>query len=169
MGSVVFAIAALAAAAAPSKVEVKVTVADAAAILAAVKAPGARAVLLNVWATWCEPCREEMPGFARLYREHRASGLRLVMVAADDEDQRAAVARVLANLGIDGPAFIKRGDDNAFINALEPRWSGALPVTILYDGRGEKKQFWPGAVTYDALEKSVTQLLRSKQPTRRRP
>jgi thiol-disulfide isomerase/thioredoxin len=160
-----FAIAALAAAATPPKAAIGVTVADAPAILAAVKAPGARAVLLNVWATWCEPCREEMPEFARLYREHRAAGLRLVTVAADDEDQRAAVARVLADLGLDGPAFIKRGDDNTFINALEPRWSGALPVTILYDGRGEKKQFWPGAVTYDALKKPVTQLLK----TRRRP
>src|SRR6476660_1704531 len=75
------------------------------AIVAAVKAPGAQAVLVNVWATWCEPCREEMPDLVRFYRDHRADGLRLVRISADDDDQRGEVARVLAGLGFDGPAF----------------------------------------------------------------
>jgi thiol-disulfide isomerase/thioredoxin len=156
--------------AAPPPPEVKV--ADAAAILAAVRAPGARAVLVNVWATWCEPCREEMPNLLRFHREHRGRGLRLVLVSADDPAERAEVARVLSGLGVEGPAsvdaFIKQGEDNAFINALEPRWSGALPVTILYDGRGVRKRFWPGLVTYDTLKGPVTQLL-SKGPSRRKP
>lgn len=41
-------------------------------------------VLLNVWATWCDPCREEMPSFERLYRDYRERGLRLVAVSVDD-------------------------------------------------------------------------------------
>lgn len=151
----------------------EVKVADASAILAAVKAPGARAVLVNVWATWCEPCREEMPDLVRFHREHRDRGLRLVLVSADDPAERAEVARVLGGLGVDGPgtiqAFIKQqGEDDAFINALEPRWSGALPVTILYDGRGVRKRFWPGLVTYDTLKGPVVQLL-GKAPSRRKP
>ena len=68
-----------------------VAVAELPAILAAVKAPGAQAVLVNVWATWCEPCREEMPDLVRFYRDHRAEGLRLVLISADDDDQRAEV------------------------------------------------------------------------------
>src|SRR5215468_10422908 len=101
-------IAATAAAAAPP---VRVEVAELPAIMAAVKAPGAQAVLVNVWATWCEPCREEMPDLVRFYRDHRAEGLRLVLISADDDDQRAEVARVLGALGFDGPAFIKHGND----------------------------------------------------------
>src|SRR3954466_12666606 len=77
----------------------RVEVAELPAILAAVKAPGAQAVLVNVWATWCEPCREEMPDLVRFYRDHRAQGLRLVLISADDDDQRAEVARVLGGLG----------------------------------------------------------------------
>ena len=141
----------------------RVEVADLPAILAAVKAPGAQAVLVNVWATWCEPCREEMPDLVRFYRDHRAEGLRLVLISADDDDQRAEVARVLGALGFDGPAFIKRGNDMTFIDALDPKWKGALPATFLFDGRGTKKQAWLGSVTYDDLRARVSGLLNRRK------
>ncbi len=148
-------------AAAPAPV--RVDVAEVSAILAAVKAPGAQAVLVNVWATWCEPCRQEMPDLVRYYRDHRADGLRLVLISADDDDQRAEVARVLGALGFDGPAFIKRGNDMTFIDALDPRWQGALPATFLYDGHGEKKRSWLGSVTYDDLRARVSGLLKRRK------
>jgi thiol-disulfide isomerase/thioredoxin len=130
-----------------------VPVADLATIRAAIEAPGASAVLVNVWATWCEPCRQELPAIVRFYRAHRAAGLRLVLVSADDEDQGAAVAAVLTAAGAgDAGAFIKHGDDTAFVNAFDPAWSGALPVSFLYDGGGTKRHFWPAPVTTRELE-----------------
>ena len=113
-------LATLLAAPAATPAPIRVDVAEVPAILAAVKAPGAQAVLVNVWATWCEPCREEMPDLVRFYRDHRAEGLRLVLISADDDDQRDVVARVRGGLGFDGPAFIKRGNDMTFIDALDP-------------------------------------------------
>jgi len=138
---------------------VRVDVAELPAIMAAIKAPGAQAVLVNVWATWCEPCREEMPDLVRFYRANRAQGLRLVLISADDDEQRSEVARVLGALGFDGPAFIKRGNDMAFIDALDPKWKGALPATFMFDGRGAKKKSWLGSVTYDDLRRRVSGLL----------
>ncbi len=138
---------------------VNVTVAEPPAIMEAVKAPGATAVLVNVWATWCEPCREEMPDLVRFYREHRGKGLRLVMVSADDEDQTATVARVLAAEGLDAKAFIKSGSDVAFIDSLDPKWRGALPATFLFDGKGTRRHSWLGPVTYQSLRSRVVELL----------
>jgi thiol-disulfide isomerase/thioredoxin len=133
--------------------------ADLATILAAVRAPGARAVLVNLWATWCDPCREEMPDLIRFYRAHRAEGLRLVLVSADDPGSPEDVARFLAEAGATGAqAFIKTGDDMAFINGLDARWSGALPASFLYDSRGGERQFWPGRVTLADLEAALAQL-----------
>ena len=155
------------ASAAPSAV----TVAELPAILAAIKAPGAKAVLVNVWATWCEPCLAELPELMRIYRQNRPRGLRLVMVSVDGDADRAAVETVLREAGFDGPAFIKRGEDDAFISAVEPRWSGAIPVTVLYDGAGGRRQFWPGPVDATTLDKSLAALL-SAPPSpkpRRRP
>jgi len=148
---------------------VAVTVAEPPAILEAVKAPGATAVLVNVWATWCEPCREEMPDLVRFYREHRGKGLRLVMVSADDEDQAATVAGVLASVGLDAKAFIKTGSDTAFIDSLDPKWRGALPATFLFDGKGTRRHSWLGPVTYQALRSRVVELLSpaDKKPSKK--
>jgi thiol-disulfide isomerase/thioredoxin len=133
--------------------------ADLATILAAVRAPGARAVLVNLWATWCDPCREEMPDLIRFYRAHRAEGLRLVLVSADDPESQKDVARFLTEAGAAGAlAFIKTGDDMAFINGLDARWSGALPASFLYDSRGAQRQFWPGRVTLPDLEAALAQI-----------
>jgi len=145
-------------------------------VLTAVRAPGARAVLVNVWATWCDPCRQEMPDVIRFYRDHREGGLRLVLVSADDEENRAEVARVLAEAGLPGDAvsFIKRGDDMKFINGLDRRWSGALPASFLFDGRGRRRRTWAGPVSYRSLELGVAGLLTAPRrpetkPGRRRP
>jgi thiol-disulfide isomerase/thioredoxin len=118
-----------------------------------------KVVLVNFWATWCEPCREEMPDLVRFYREHRGKGLRLVMVSADDEDQAATVARVLAAEGLDAKAFIKSGSDAAFIDSLDPKWRGALPATFLFDGKGTRRHSWLGPVTYQSLRSRVVELL----------
>jgi thiol-disulfide isomerase/thioredoxin len=135
------------------------TPADLATILAAVRAPGARAVLVNLWATWCDPCREEMPDLIRFFRAHRPEGLRLVLVSADDPESQKDVARFLAEAGAGGAeAFIKTGDDMAFINGLDARWSGALPASFFYDRHGTERQFWPGRVTLPELEAALGQI-----------
>ena len=142
-------------------------------VLAAARAPGARAVLVNVWATWCDPCREEMPDLIRYVRERRADGLRLVLVSADDPQDRAQVAAVLAAAGVPAgtPSFIKDGDDMKFINGLDRGWSGALPASFLFDGHGHKRRWWEGAVTYRELDRAVSPLLSAAQSpeSRRRP
>src|SRR5689334_11485648 len=74
---------------------------DLPAARAAIHEPGARAVLVNVWASWCDPCREELPDILRFHRDHRKDGLRLVLISADDASTRAEAARFLAAQGVD--------------------------------------------------------------------
>jgi thiol-disulfide isomerase/thioredoxin len=126
----------------------------------AIRKPGARAVLVNVWATFCEPCREEMPDLLRVFRARQARGLRLVLVSADDEDRRAEAQRILGELGVNFPTYLKTGDDMAFINGIDRRWSGALPASFLFDGQGQIRQFWPGQVTAAEVGPKIDELLR---------
>jgi thiol-disulfide isomerase/thioredoxin len=131
-------------------------------VLDAIRKPGARAVLVNVWATWCEPCREEMPDLVRAYRAHKAEGLRLVLVSSDDPDNRAEAEKFLASQGVDVDSFLKLGDDMAFINGLEPRWSGALPASFIFDGRGRAVAFWPRQITHHELDTRLTEALKRR-------
>lgn len=142
-----------------------VETASLAKVRAAIQAPGARAVLVNMWATWCDSCRDELPAILGFYKEHRGQGLRLIMVSADDVDQRAEVARVLGAAlvaaGIAAPtdvvSLVKQDDDTVFVNGVDRRWSGALPATFLFDGRGQRKKSWLVPVTRDDLEAGARQ------------
>jgi thiol-disulfide isomerase/thioredoxin len=99
-------------------------------------------VVMNVWATWCEPCVEEMPALADAARRHQPKGVRFVSVSADDPADLAAVKQLLAKSGaaFDTTLVVggARGDAmDALIRGVDPDWSGALPATFIYDAAGK--------------------------------
>ena len=124
-----------------------------------VHAPGAQVVVVNLWATWCIPCREEFPDLMRLHANYQSRGLRLVLVSADFDDQLPEARRFLARHGVDFVTYLKTGDDMTFIESLNPRWSGALPATFVYDDTGRQQRFWEGKATYDTMERHVLDVL----------
>ena len=136
-----------------------ITPATGAEIAQAIKNTEANAILVNVWATWCAPCVEEFPDIMKLYRTYKDQGLRIVFISADFEDPPKAAEAFLKDHGVDFPTFIKSGRDMAFINALDPNWSGALPATWVYDGSGKKHHFWEGKVSYEVFEEKVLSVL----------
>jgi thiol-disulfide isomerase/thioredoxin len=148
---------------------------DAAGVMSAVRRPGARAVLVNIWATWCDPCVEELPDILKFYKESRQRGLRLVLVSADSRDDIEKVARFLGERGVEFTTYLKTGDDMAFIDGLDRRWDGTLPTSLLFDGSGQRQRLWQGPVTYDALKKELERVLnggpepaKNERPTKRR-
>jgi thiol-disulfide isomerase/thioredoxin len=137
----------------------QLTAATADRVIAAVREPGADAVLVNVWATWCIPCREEFPDLVRIQREYRDRRFRMVLVSADFDDTVPQARAFLARHGVDFPSYQKTGDDMVFINTLDSLWSGALPATFLYDGAGRKVRSWEGRQSYETLSREVRDLL----------
>jgi thiol-disulfide isomerase/thioredoxin len=149
-------LAALAAAPAPRP-------ADADAVLAEVRKPGASAVLVNVWATWCLPCREEFPDLMRVAKELSERGVRLVLVSADLPDAEADAVQFLTEQGVDFPTLIKSGKDDPFVNGLGREWTGALPASFVYDARGKLVRFWEGKADYKTIKKRVLAALDTKE------
>jgi thiol-disulfide isomerase/thioredoxin len=136
-------------------------------VLGAVREPGARAVLVNVWATWCVPCREEFPDLVRAGRDYRDRGLRLIFVSTDFPADTTNARRFLAAHGVDFPTWIEQGQDMHFIDAMDSRWTGALPATFLYDGAGRLVWFHEGKVTADTLRARLEATLASGTPGQR--
>jgi len=117
-------------------------------------------LLVDFWATWCAPCREEMPQLVRLGRDYRAKGLRLVTVSCDEPEDRPKAAQFLAREGAPEPAYLKQvEEDEAFINSVDKKWSGALPALFLYDREGRLARSFIGETEISVLEKTLRDLL----------
>ena len=103
---------------------------------------GARAgrpLLVNFWATWCAPCREEFPDLVEIRAQYAADRLDFVLVSLDDpSDIGKAVPEFLAEAQATAfPSYLLNADDSdAAINLVDPTWSGELPATFLYDCSG---------------------------------
>ena len=148
--------------AAPAQTGLELVPATAADILAAVRKPGSSATIVNLWATWCVPCRQEFPDLMRFWRAHKDKGVALVLVSGDFESETEAARAFLASQGVDFRTYRKSQKDQEFIEAFDPAWSGALPATFVYDAGGQRKHSFLGPITYESLEKEVAPLSAAK-------
>lgn len=120
-----------------------------------------RVVLLNVWATWCRPCMDEMPGLVRLRREYPRNDLDVILLSADDlSDLDSAVVPFLSRSGVDFPTYIiGERDQDAFIRTLDTGWSGALPATMIARRGAAESRTIVGERTFDQLRSDIDALL----------
>ena len=125
---------------------------DAQGLHRAVKAKKGRAVVVNFWATWCEPCVKEFPDFVALARDRK--DVAVISVTIDDAADRAAVDDFLKKQKPPFPVYIKAdGNDEAFINGVDPKWSGAVPLTMIFDAAGKRVYFDERELTRAELDK----------------
>jgi thiol-disulfide isomerase/thioredoxin len=125
----------------------------------ALTATGAKLVVVNLWATWCIPCRQEFPHFVKLRQELQPRGVEVLFLSCDFSDEAAAAAAFLAEQRVTWRSYLKQGSDEALIEALNPAWSGTLPATFIYDAHGKQVAFWEGPIEYPALLAKVQALL----------
>ena len=128
---------------------------DAAGLRQRVSDGRAKVTLVNLWATWCGPCREEFPALVAAARRHEAEGVRLLLVSADFDDQLPEVRQFLARHGVRDTCFIKAQADMPFIDGVHREWSGALPATLLFDDHGRLLEFWEGGADSARFERAV--------------
>lgn len=110
-------------------------------------------VLLNIWATWCPPCRREMPDLQKLHERYGPTGLTVVGVSVDGRNAEPQIREFLDELGIDFLILHDPRDEVSDLFAIP-----AVPVTLLIDPDGVIRWRHMGPVTSD--DPSLMRVLR---------
>ena len=114
-----------------------------------------KVVVVNFWATWCAPCREEMPEFVRAQREFGPRGLQFVGIAVDEPEK---VVQFAKELGLNYPALMGGYGAIELSKTLGNQLS-ALPFTIVIDRTGALVRTQLGPFKSDKLRSTIDNLL----------
>jgi len=104
-------------------------------------------LLVNFWATWCEPCRDEYPMIVDLAKQFKAQGVEVVGVDMDDESDMNLVRRFIARMQPPFPNYRQKTgiDLDKFYDGINPQWKGTMPQTIFYGKDGNVIGFFLGS------------------------
>jgi len=91
-------------------------------------------VVLNYWASWCEPCRKELPALERVHRRYRDQGLVTLGVSIDEPEERDAAKRLVKELGLSFPIRLDGTTDEMFALGL----ATSIPATAIFDRDGSR-------------------------------
>lgn len=113
-----------------------------------------RPVVVNFWATWCGPCREEMPDLASRWRAHQSAGLEVLAVNSTDQERGKDVRRFVERLGLPFPVLLdKRG-------RMRERYAlTTLPTTVFVDSAGVVRAVHSGALSSEQLDRALMLIL----------
>jgi thiol-disulfide isomerase/thioredoxin len=133
------------------------TRATAAQLLAAIRASGKKGTIVNAWASWCGPCRREVPMLQALAANLKPQGVEIVLVSVDEPKDEAKAQSFLKDNGITLKSYLVEGSVADFKAGINPNWPGMLPASFLFDGAAQLVHFWGG----EAFENEIVPVVES--------
>lgn len=94
--------------------------------------------LINVWATWCGPCVNELPEFVKINHMYKNRDFEFITISADKPDKKERALEILKKKYVSATNYIFDSDDTyKLIEAIDPKWQGALPYTLIIEPNGK--------------------------------
>lgn len=119
-----------------------------------------KVVLADFWATYCIPCRTEIPEIVKMAAQLRPRGLDLVIISADEAEQASAALKFIAPKAPGLPLYIKQtDDDDKYAAGIHARWDGSLPANFIYDRAGVKRGAFMGEVPTKNIQDVIEKFL----------
>ncbi len=117
---------------------------------------GSKLRLVNIWATWCAPCRLEYPEFVVIQRMFGARDFEFISISADKIAKKEDALAFLTSVHSALPNYISTDDDKyRFIETIDPNWNGALPYTMLIEPGGQVVWSHQGEVDFQELKQTI--------------
>ena len=115
--------------------------------------------VINFWASWCAPCREEMPDFERLHQAYVSKKVKVVLVSLDMPNQ--IESRLIPYLAQDNitaeTVLLDDPDFNSWIDKVDRTWSGGIPATLIYNQKN--RIFLNRKTNFEELESIVKPIM----------
>jgi thiol-disulfide isomerase/thioredoxin len=146
----------------PASVTRKINAEEMQALL---KRDGARPLLVNYWATWCVPCREEFPDLVKIDKQYRPKDIDFIAISLDDlADLKTAVPKFLREMRAEMPNYLlNESDPEPAIKSVDSAWDGTLPATFLYNEKGEVVYRHFGRIKTDELRAAIEQAIGTRE------
>lgn len=120
-------------------------------------------LFINVWATWCVPCREEFPDLVRLAGNYKDKADFIGISVDYDDEINSKIIPFLKNFNVNFPQYVNSFEDaQELINFFDKDWNGAIPATFMYDRSGKKAVSIIGKEDYNTFQSKLSQVI-SKQ------
>jgi thiol-disulfide isomerase/thioredoxin len=118
-------------------------------------------LVVNFWATWCEPCRDEYPLIVELANEFKAQGVSVIGINMDDDSDMNLVRRFIVRTQPHFPNYRQKPgiDLDAFYRGVNPEWKGTMPQTIFYSRDGHIGGYFLGTRPRPVFEQAFRDLL----------
>jgi thiol-disulfide isomerase/thioredoxin len=117
-------------------------------------------VLVNFWASWCEPCKVEFPHILQVRQKYADKGLKVVFVSIDDPSELDAAEKFLHEQKVDFTTYYKGKQPLKFVSEVYPNWSGAVPMSLLFGADGKIIEAWEGDTSLEEFEMRVQRNLK---------
>lgn len=114
-------------------------------------------VLVNLWATWCQPCKKEMPALQAFYEQHETDGF--TIIAVNDGDSTEDVIRFVKDFDLTFPVWL----DPTYIATEQAFKTLGLPSSYVIDRNGILRLKWVGAIERRTLDRYVTPIIMEEQ------
>lgn len=113
-----------------------------------------KAVLVNFWATWCAPCRKEIPGLIKLQKDYGEKGLEVISISVD-KGGSASVQKVMEKAGVNYPVLMAGATTTDDFGGIF-----GIPASFLFDQDGNLVGSFPGYVSHQTLDAKITTILK---------
>jgi thiol-disulfide isomerase/thioredoxin len=123
-----------------------------------------KGVVVNFWATWCGPCREELPMLAKISKAYKDRGITVLPVSVDEPDGQTKAASLLNEMGFEPPYYVVEPPVSAMKAAMYEGWQGNIPVSFLLGGDAQRRYFFNAQVYEEELTPKLDAFLAGTLP-----
>ncbi len=141
--------------------QIKVERLDRSGLEKIIKERNGKVLLLNIWATWCLPCREEFPDLVKVAKEFGRAKVEVIGISTDfPEDMKRKIIPFLKKQNVNFTNYVSAfKNDEELINFINKDWNGALPATVIFDQAGNRVAFLEGKKSYADFTEQLNRLI----------